>query len=63
MYSAVMHYLKAIDASGPDEAKAVIAHMKAMPINDFFRQEWRSDDGRMVTGYVCGLKDERQVPE
>ena len=36
VYSAVMHYLKAIDATGTDEAKAVIAQMKAMPIHDVF---------------------------
>ena len=49
VYSAVMHYLKAIDASGTDEAKAVVAQMKAMPINDFFAKNGRiRDDGRMV---------------
>jgi branched-chain amino acid transport system substrate-binding protein len=49
VYSAVMHYLKAIDATGTDEAKAVIAQMKATPINDFFAKNGRiRDDGRMV---------------
>jgi branched-chain amino acid transport system substrate-binding protein len=49
VYSAVMHYLKAIDATGTDEAKAVVAQMKAMPINDFFATNGRiRDDGRMV---------------
>ena len=49
VYSAVMHYLKAIDATGTDEAKAVVAQMKAMPINDFFAKNGRiRDDGRMV---------------
>jgi branched-chain amino acid transport system substrate-binding protein len=49
VYSAVMHYLKAIDAIGTDEAKAVIARMKAMPINDFFAKNGRiRDDGRMI---------------
>src|SRR3546814_15179236 len=32
-YSAVAHYLKAIDAAGTDEAKAVSAKMKEMPVN------------------------------
>jgi branched-chain amino acid transport system substrate-binding protein len=49
VYSAVMHYLKAIDAIGTDEAKAVVARMKAMPINDFFAKNGRiRDDGRMI---------------
>jgi branched-chain amino acid transport system substrate-binding protein len=49
VYSAVMHYLKAIDATGTDEAKAVVAQMKAMPINDLFAKNGRiREDGRMV---------------
>ncbi len=49
VYSAVMHYLKAIDAIGTDEATAVVARMKATPINDFFAKNGRiRDDGRMV---------------
>ena len=49
VYSAVMHYLKAIDATGTDEAKVVVAQMKAMPINDLFAKNGRiRDDGRMV---------------
>jgi branched-chain amino acid transport system substrate-binding protein len=49
VYSAVTHYLKAVDAAGTDEAKAVIARMKAMPINDFFAKNgYVRDDGRMV---------------
>jgi branched-chain amino acid transport system substrate-binding protein len=49
VYSAVTHYLKAIDASGTDEAKAVIARMKAIPISDFFAKNGHiRDDGRMV---------------
>jgi branched-chain amino acid transport system substrate-binding protein len=49
LYSAVMHYLKAIDATGTDAAKPVIAAMKATPINDFFAKNGRiREDGRMV---------------
>jgi branched-chain amino acid transport system substrate-binding protein len=49
IYSAVTHYLKAIDAAGTDEAKAVIARMKATPINDFFAKNGHiREDGRMV---------------
>jgi branched-chain amino acid transport system substrate-binding protein len=49
VYSAVMHYLKAIDAAGTDDAKTVIATMKATPVNDFFATNGRiREDGRMV---------------
>jgi branched-chain amino acid transport system substrate-binding protein len=49
VYSAVTHYLKAVEAAGTDEAKAVIARMKAMPINDFFAKNgYIREDGRMV---------------
>jgi branched-chain amino acid transport system substrate-binding protein len=49
VYSAVTHYLRAIEATGTDEAKAVIAKMKATPVNDFFAKNGRiREDGRMV---------------
>jgi branched-chain amino acid transport system substrate-binding protein len=49
VYSAVTNYLKAIDATGSDAAKTVIAKMKATPINDFFARNGRiREDGRMV---------------
>jgi branched-chain amino acid transport system substrate-binding protein len=49
VYSAVMHYLQAIKAAGSDEAKAVMAKMKATPVNDFFAKNGKiRDDGVMV---------------
>jgi branched-chain amino acid transport system substrate-binding protein len=36
VYSAVTHYLKAIQAAGTDDADAVMVKMRAMPVNDFF---------------------------
>jgi branched-chain amino acid transport system substrate-binding protein len=49
VYSEVMHYLKAIQAAGTDEAKAVMAKMREMPVNDFFAKNGRiREDGRMV---------------
>jgi branched-chain amino acid transport system substrate-binding protein len=58
VYSAVMHYLKAIDAAGTDEAKTVIAKMKATPVNDFFAHGGKiREDGRMVHDmYLVQLK-------
>jgi branched-chain amino acid transport system substrate-binding protein len=49
VYSAVTHYLNAIQAAGSDQAKAVVDQMKATPINDFFAKNGIiRDDGRMV---------------
>ncbi|MGN6259930.1 MAG: ABC transporter substrate-binding protein [Ralstonia sp.] len=48
-YSSVMHYLKAVQAAGTDDAKAVMAKMREMPINDFFAKNGKiREDGRMV---------------
>ncbi len=48
-YSATMHYLKAVAAAGSDNADAVAAKMKEMPINDFFAKNGKIRvDGRMV---------------
>ena len=48
-YSSVMHYLRAVQATGTDEAGKVMAQMKATPIKDFFGKNGRiREDGRMV---------------
>ena len=48
-YSSTIHYLQAVKAAGTTEAKAVMAKMREMPINDFFAQNGRiREDGRMV---------------
>jgi branched-chain amino acid transport system substrate-binding protein len=49
VYSAVRHYLAAIAAAGTDEAKAVMAKMRELPVNDMFARNGRvREDGRMV---------------
>ena len=49
VYSSVLHYLKAIEEAGTDEAQAVVEQMKSTPVNDFFAQDGQiRDDGRMV---------------
>jgi len=49
LYSATMHYLKAIEAIGTDEAPKVMEEMRKMPINDFFAKNGKIRiDGRMV---------------
>jgi branched-chain amino acid transport system substrate-binding protein len=41
VYSAVSHYLKAIQAAGTDDADAVMARMRETPVNDFFAKNGR----------------------
>jgi len=48
-YGATLHYLKAVRAAGTDEAKAVMARMKELPINDFMTRNGRiREDGRVI---------------
>jgi branched-chain amino acid transport system substrate-binding protein len=48
-YSAAMHYLKALDAKGTDDADTVLKQMRDTPINDFFAKGGKiRQDGRMV---------------
>ena len=57
-YSSTMHYLKAIEAAGTDDAQAVMAKMREIPVNDFFAKNGRiRGDGRMVHDmYVYEVK-------
>jgi branched-chain amino acid transport system substrate-binding protein len=57
-YSSSMHYLKAIAAAGTDDAKAVMAKMREMPVNDFFAKDGKiREDGRFVHDmYVYEVK-------
>lgn len=49
VYSSISHYLKAIQAAGTDEAKAVAAKMRELPVNDFFAKNGKVRiDGRMI---------------
>ena len=49
VYSAIRHYLKAIDAAGTDEAKTVMAKMRELPVSDFYVKNARlREDGRLV---------------
>jgi branched-chain amino acid transport system substrate-binding protein len=49
VYSATMHYLKAIQAAGTDDTAAVMAKLREMPINDMFAKGGvLRPDGRMV---------------
>jgi branched-chain amino acid transport system substrate-binding protein len=49
VYSAVRHYIASIKAAGTDEAKAVMAKMRDLPVNDFYVKNGRvREDGRLV---------------
>jgi branched-chain amino acid transport system substrate-binding protein len=49
VYSAVRHYLRAVEAAGTDEAKAVMAKMREVPVNDFYAKNGTvRADGRLL---------------
>lgn len=66
VYSAVLTYLKAVQAAGTDNADAVMAAMKKMKINDLFAKNGViREDGRMVHDmYLMQVKkpDESKYP-
>ena len=57
-YSAINHYLKAVQAAGTDETDAVIAKMRELPINDFMTKNGkiRADGHVMRDMYVFEVK-------
>ena len=49
MYSALSHYLKAVQATGTKDTKTVLAKMRQTPIRDAFTDNGvLREDGRMV---------------
>lgn len=48
IYAATTHYLKAVDAAGTTEAKAVNAKMRALPVDFFGRAGSIRPDGRVL---------------
>ncbi|MBS0220757.1 MAG: ABC transporter substrate-binding protein [Proteobacteria bacterium] len=49
VYSATLHYLKAMQAAGTDDPKAVMAKMREMPVNDMMTKNGKlREDGRLV---------------
>jgi branched-chain amino acid transport system substrate-binding protein len=48
VYSSTLHYLKAVQAAGTDDAKAVMAKMRELPINDVMTKNGKlREDGRV----------------
>ena len=58
VYSATLHYLKAVQAAGTDEPKAVMAKMHEMPINDMMTKNGKlREDGRVMRDmYLAQVK-------
>jgi branched-chain amino acid transport system substrate-binding protein len=49
VYSSVVHYLKAVQATGSDHATTVVAKMREMPVEDMFARHGKlREDGLMV---------------
>jgi branched-chain amino acid transport system substrate-binding protein len=49
VYSAIRHYISAIAAAGTDEARAVMAKMRELPVNDFYASNGHvREDGRLL---------------
>lgn len=61
-YSAVTHYLKAIEATGTDDSATVRKWMGENKINDFFAKDgYIREDGRMIhTMYLAQVKSPDQ---
>ena len=58
VYSAVLHYLKAIEAGKTDDGKKTIAQMKAMPTDDtlFGKGSIRKDGRKIHPAYLVEVK-------
>lgn len=58
VYGSVLHYLKAVQAAGTDEATAVVAQMRKLPIEDFYTHAGVvREDGRVLRDmYVMQVK-------
>ena len=65
VYSMVRHYLRAVEAAGTDDAEAVMAKMRDMPVNDFYAKNGRVRlDGRMVHDmYFVQVKTPAELTE
>jgi len=58
IYAAVLHYLKAVQAAGTDEGKAVARKMRELRVNDFYNKnvEVRGDGRVMRKMYLMEVK-------
>jgi len=58
VYSATLHYLKAVKAAGTDEPLAVMAKMREIPVNDMMTKNGKlREDGRLLRDmYLAEVK-------
>ncbi len=65
VYSAVLTYLKAVQATGTDDADAVMKQLKSTTINDMFAKNGKiREDGRMVHDmYLVEVKKQSESKE
>ena len=57
MYSAVTHYLKAVQAVGTDDTAAVLKRMRELPVSDFMGEARIREDGKVMRDmYVFRVK-------
>ncbi len=65
VYGATLHYLKAVEAAGTDEPKAVMAKMREMPVNDVMTKNGKlREDGRLMRDmYLFQVKTPAGVQE
>jgi branched-chain amino acid transport system substrate-binding protein len=65
VYGSILHYLKAIKASGTDDPQRVMEKMREMPINDVFVHNGKlREDGRVVRDmYLARVKSPAESKE
>ncbi|CAO3424477.1 ABC transporter substrate-binding protein [Azospirillum endophyticum] len=63
VYSAVTHYLKAVEALGTDDPEKIAAKMRETKVNDIFAKDgFIREDGRMVHDmYLVQVKPPKEV--
>ncbi len=63
VYSSVLHYLKAVKAAGSTDGAAVLARMKATPVEDFFTKgaKIRADGRLMRNMYYAEAKKPEEM--
>lgn len=64
-YSAVLHYLKAIEAANSDDTETVVAKMRELPVEDnAFGNGWLRADGAMIHDfYLVRVKTPEESSE
>lgn len=64
VYSAVRHYLTAIEQANTDEAEAVAAKMRELPVDDMFATGVVREDGQFVHDmYLAQVKEPTESTE